>query len=796
MSPLAGTQLAHFEILGLIGSGGMGEVYRARDPRLGRDVAIKVLPPEFAADPDRLRRFEQEARSVAALDHPNILAIHDVGTHDGAPYIVTELLEGKSLRERLGGGALPARKAVEIGVQIAQGLAAAHEKGIVHRDLKPGNVFITKDGLVKILDFGLAKLKPVPISEDHVKATTVTDATEAGMLLGTVGYMSPEQVRGQTVDQRSDIFSLGCVLYEMLAGRPAFRGETRADTMSAILHEDPPPLTAPGTQFAPALREIVNRCLEKRPEERFSSAHDVALALRVTSGGAETPAPSPAPSRRSIRDWSIALGAAVVVLIAVAFLGVHFLHRGSPTAPQAVVPSIAVLPFTNLSGDKEQEYFSDGLSEELMGLLTKVKQLHVAGRTSSFAFKGKDTKLAEIGRELNVATVLEGSVRRSGDRLRVSTQLVSVADGYQLWAETYDRTLSDVFAVQDDIAGAVVAALKVTLLPQERPPTSQHRTANSEAYNEYLLGNRLRSAGTEEAHRRSIEAYERATALDPEYAAAYAGLALAQLRLAGFLGAKEVEVLHQKALAMIGKALSLEPALPDAYVARGYLRWMSLPLDCDGARADFERAIALDPGSVNAHVGFGQFLTLVGRVVEATVELRRATTLDPLSAVAWCYLGNCLLFRGDLPGTRQALTRAVEISPEDVVSNYLLGLVPLLEHNPQGALSVLDRYHPAEWVRLMCVAMAEHDLGHTKSSQQALDELIAKYAWNSAYQVAQVYAWRGNRTKAFEWLDRAYTQHDLGLPRCKIDPFLAKLRSDPRYEALLRRMHLLTSSSP
>src|SRR5512136_2633088 len=322
MSLTPGMRVGPYEVVAPVGAGGMGEVYRARDTRLGRDVAIKVLPAEFASDPERLRRFEQEARAVAALDHPNILALYDVGTHEGAPYLVTELLEGESLRDRLQAGPLPPRKAVELSVQIAQGLSAAHAKGIIHRDLKPGNVFVTKEGHVKILDFGLAKLAQPKSLAEAAQATTMLEATEAGTRLGTVGYMSPEQVRGQSVDQRSDIFAFGCVLYEMVSGSSPFRRETAADTTSAILHEDPAPLSGTGQAIAPALQEIVSRCLEKRPEERFSSAHDLALALRAVSGGPETPTPAPvrAPSGKRRVVGLVVAGVALLAVVGVLFV--------------------------------------------------------------------------------------------------------------------------------------------------------------------------------------------------------------------------------------------------------------------------------------------------------------------------------------------------------------------------------------------------------------------------------------------------------------------------------------------
>jgi serine/threonine-protein kinase len=789
-----GSRLGPYEIIASIGAGGMGEVYRARDTRLGRDVAIKVLPAEFASDPERLRRFEQEARAVAALDHPNILALYDVGTHEGAPYIVTQLLEGESLRERLQAGSLTPRKAIEVGAEIAQGLAAAHDKGIIHRDLKPWNVFITKDGHVKILDFGLAKLVAPRSVVEPAQASTVVEATEAGTALGTVGYMPPEQVRGQVVDQRSDIFSFGCVMYEMLSGRPPFRRDTAADTTSAILHEEPAELSRVATGVPAALERVVRRCLEKEPDERYQSSRDVGFALLEASGAAEASTP---PMVRVRVGWrkrplvAVAIGISVLVAVAAGLL----FRRNTTPAPQPAGPSVAVLPFVNLSGDKEQEYFSDGLSEELMGLLAKVKELHVVGRLSSFAFKEKKATLTEIGRELHVATVLEGSVRRSGDRLRVATQLVSVADGFQIWSETYDRTMTDVFAMQDEIAVAVVAALRPALVPLERPVASAHQTANPEAYTQYLLGRHLYELNKPESWRQAVEAYESAVRLDPAYAAAYAGLAIAEIGVAGYSAkATERAEWKKKALDAAEKAITLDPMLAAGYAARGHLRSIAFPPDWVAAHSDLRHALELDPSDVGARIHACMLLALLDRLPEAVAEARKATDLDPLSPTAWSVLGWCLNAARDLAGARQALNRVLEISPDDFISHWNLGCTSLLEGNPTVALREFAR--TTEVSRLTGSALAEHDLGHTKASQAALDELIAKHASHAAYQIGEVYAWRSELDKAFEWLNRAYAQSDYGLCSLKPNPLLARLRSDRRYDDLLRRMNYPTSASP
>jgi serine/threonine protein kinase len=418
MSMTVGSRLGPYEVLAPLGAGGMGEVYRAKDTRLGRDVAIKVLPASFSADPDRLRRFEQEARAASALNHPNIVTLHDVGQHEGVPYVVQELLEGETLRERMGGVAVPVRRVIDYGVQIANGLAAAHEKGIVHRDLKPENLFVTKDERVKILDFGLAKLtQPEAGGSGGTKAPTLAGGTEPGVVMGTIGYMSPEQIRGETVDHRSDIFSFGAVLYEMLSGRRAFQGTSAADMMSAILKEEPPELSQTNRSIPLSLGRAVRHCLEKNPQARFHAARDVAFALEEVSGSsAPTPSEaSAAPARRRRALRLAAVVAALAALLATVLMSVRGVRerllRGAAAGP---IQAIAVLPLENFSKDPEQEYFADGMTEELITDLAQIRSLRVISRTSVMAYKGTKKRVPEIGRELNVDAVLEGSVQRSG----------------------------------------------------------------------------------------------------------------------------------------------------------------------------------------------------------------------------------------------------------------------------------------------------------------------------------------------------------------------------------------------
>jgi serine/threonine protein kinase len=527
MQDLIGRTLGHYRVVDKIGEGGMGEVYRAHDERLDRDVAIKVLPEEVAADADRLRRFEREAKAVAKLDHPNILAIHDFGTDEGVTYSITELLEGETLRERLEAGAFGWRKAAETGSAMAEGLAAAHGAGIIHRDLKPDNIFITSDGRVKILDFGLAR-DVEAASADETHSPTVSRYTDPGAVMGTAGYMSPEQVRGAPANQRSDIFSLGCVLYEMATGRRAFARETAAETMTAILREEPPEVSGTDVLLPLELEQTVRHCLEKRSEARFQSASDLAYNLRSISS---TSAPSLARHKgrllegRRAAPWIALAGVGVVFVVGMAFWWARQEpSRTIPATTESKPPSVAVLAFDDLSPDRESEYFGDGMADELINVLSKIPGLRVAARTSAFFFKGKNEDIRVIGERLNVANVLTGSVRRSGDRIRVTVQLNSAADGFSLWSEQYDRELVDIFAVQGEIAHSVADRLQVSLAGRTDGQVVPPLTENLEAYDLYLKG-RFFWGQRGEGLSKGLELFERAIELDPNFALAHAGVA-------------------------------------------------------------------------------------------------------------------------------------------------------------------------------------------------------------------------------------------------------------------------------
>ncbi len=580
-----GTRLGPYVVEAPLGAGGMGEVYRARDERLGRGVALKVLPEAFAADPERLRRFETEARAAAAISHPNVLVVHDVSVAR-PPFVVFELLEGQTLRERMAAASLTAADAVDFARQIARGLAAAHDKGVVHRDLKPDNVFVTRDGLAKILDFGLARIDEGVSSATDLTSLPTLERTAAHVVLGTVGYMSPEQVRGLPVDHRSDLFSLGILLYEMLTGQRAFSRGSVAESQAAILRDEPPP-PLPGRSLAPGIERVVRRCLAKRPEERFPAARELLFAL-------EAVAPQAAP----------------------------------PEEPKA--PSIAVLPFADLSPARDQEYFCDGLAEELIAALARIRGVRVASRTSSFQFRASGADVRAIGERLGVGAVLEGSVRRAGDRLRVSVQLVGTSDGYQLWSERYDRQADDVFAIQEEIAQSVAGALQVVLTERDRDALQARRAASLEAYELYLRGRRVLNSLR---HLRSaLPLFERAIQIDPGFALAHAGLAELSHWLYAWAGGREED--RRRAESASRRALELAPDLAEVHAARGAA--LALGREHDAAATEFEAAIRLNPQLWEAYWMFGRMRFAEGRRDEAERLWTKAMAVRPRTTGSRC----------------------------------------------------------------------------------------------------------------------------------------------------------------
>jgi serine/threonine-protein kinase len=768
---MIGRTLSHYRILKQLGAGGMGIVYLARDTRLDRAVALKVLPQEFARDATLLARFRREAKTVAALNHPNIATLYSVEEADGVRFLTMELVEGQRLDALLAPGGLPLPRILDLALPLTDALVAAHEKGIVHRDLKPTNVMVTKDGRVKVLDFGLAKLA-VPggaMDPEATQGAAVTSPlTSTGQVVGTVPYMAPEQLRGEAVDARSDLFALGIMLYELVTGQRPFTGKSLSDVTSSILRDAPTPMTALRPGLPRDIARIVGRCLEKAPRERFQTARDVYNELRLVrkelEGADSARADSPALLSAPIADDT---------------------------------PSIAVLPFVNMSKDEENEYFADGLSEELLNVLAKIRGLRVVSRTSAFHFKGKDVDLATVAQKLNVATILEGSVRKSGRRVRITAQLIQVSTDSHLWSETYDRELEDIFAVQDDIAQSVVKEARAALLG-EKPDASasakvkaeveaaaKGRRENAEAYRLYLQGRFFTDRRTREGAAKGIEYYRQALELDPGYALAWAGLARAYTEEA-VRGWASIAEGFGRAREAAERALVLEPDLAEGYVALGWVR-MSYDWDWKGAESSMRRALELAPGKAEVVRGAAFLAMIMGRLMEAIELERRAVALDPLSFLAHYNLGIDCSWAGLPEEAASAFRKAIELNPQGAGAHYFLGNVHLAQGRVGEAFAAFEQ-ESDEAFRLLGLTLAQHGQGRSAESEAALRELIERHSEGAAYQIAQACAYRGEADRAFQWLERAYAQRDPGLAWMRPNDLLHNLHGDPRWQPFLEKM--------
>jgi eukaryotic-like serine/threonine-protein kinase len=752
---MTGSTLLHYQIGVKLGAGGMGEVYKAKDTRLGREVAIKVLPAGMIGDQGRIQRFIREAQSASLLNHPNIITIHDIAEVGGAHFIVMEYLPGKTLGDTIPPHGLEAAVAVRYGQQIAGALAKAHGAGIVHRDLKPANIMLTQDDAVKVLDFGLAKLtESGAIGEFDA---TLTAQTAAGTIMGTAAYMSPEQAEGKPVDARSDIFSFGLVLYEMLSGQRAFSGDSPMATLAAILREEPPRLR----NISPELDRIVARCMRKDPASRFQTMLDVKHALEEA-----TAKPAPAPE---------------------------------------IIPSIAVLPFANMSGDKDNEYFSDGLAEEIINALTKLPGLKVTARTSAFAFKGKNEDVRQIGEALNAAHILEGSVRRAGSRVRVTAQLIAIADGCHLWSERYDREMNDIFAIQDEISQAIVDVLKVKLVRQA--VVESHRTSNLDAYAAHLEGRYHFGRYTAAGITRSIECFERAIALDPEYSPAHAGLAEAYIYITFFSPMRPRDAVA-KAMAAAERAIQLNPDAVDGYLARGLIL-ATCEHNWTAAAQDFDRALQVNPDFPMAHIRRAiWYLVPVGRIEEAVVEIQRALELDPLSPLARSVEAWVLHLAGRGQAAVEHIRVSLQLFPNYILGTWLSGWVLAGEGLFEEAETALrralqiDDYGGNSWVNSVLAAVYGRQSQLTgdwvRSLERAgeasliltqLEELSSRHHV-SPLAFAMIHTALGDLEKAYEWWEKAVEERETWLALVLREPLYAEPLAGPRYQALLRKANL------
>jgi len=829
---VVGQNVGPYKILSLVGAGGMGEVYLAEDTRLSRRIALKLLPQYFTINAERVWRFEQEARAVSALNHPNIVTIHEIGRVDGTHFIVTEFVDGQTLRQRMAETRMSLREALDVAVQVASALDAAHQAGIVHRDVKPENIMVRPDGYVKVLDFGLAKLTERQATTAEAEEATVK--TNPGMVMGTVRYMSPEQARGVGVDGRTDVWSLGIVLYEMVTRHVPFEGETTSHVIVSILEEEPPSLASYSQTGPDELERIIDKALRKNREERYQAAGDLMIDLKnlkqelelearlersiqPETGGREAARKSekgaagatnqglaahtvdiaqahPTSSaeylvgeiKRHRLSASFALAAVVLIATTIAYFS-YFARRAGGDA----IDSVAVLPFVNVDNDPNKEYLSEGISDSIINNLTQLPSLKVMSLNSVLRYKGRQTDPQAVGREMNVRAVLMGRMTQRGDDLLISTELVDVRDNHRLWGEQYNRKLSDIITVQSEISRQISEKLRLRLTSAQQQQVAKHYTENTRAYELYSLGKYYLRGQTKEGMQKSIDSFEEAIKIDPNYALAYTGLSRAYFTL-GMRGFWLPKDSRQKTEWAALKAVELDDLLPEAHSTLGLVK-ETLSWDWTGAEKEFQRGLELNPNSADVLGWYSNFLVHYGRPDEAILYLKRATELDRTFGPA--FEAYTYLHKRQYDKAIEIQLKAKEGKPDR--GNFQLAEAYIGKGMYQEAIAEMQKViarenSPERWDTFPILAYAYAAAGKRYEALKILNEQneAAKKGYISPYNFAIIYTGLGDKDRAFEYLNKAYEEHAPVLQHFPSRPMFDPLHSDPRFADLLRRMNL------
>ena len=825
-------QIGHYQVLNRIGRGGMGEVFLAQDTALGRKVALKLLRSEFTRNEERLRRFRQEARAASSLNHPNILTIHEIGQDDSLHFMATEYVEGETLREKISRARMTLGQALAAAVQVASALAAAHQAGIVHRDIKPENIMLRTDGYVKVLDFGLAKLAE-PKAVDTMAPTLPKVETEPGIVMGTVSYMSPEQARGKEVDARTDIFSLGAVVYEMLTGRMAFAGETTADVLGALLHKEPLPLKDIAPDTPAELQHIVSKALRKEADERYQTMKSLLADLRTlkqemefaaklersaaperneAASAAQGPAPVTTANAEvagantqaaAVRPTSsaefIASGikqhkrgiTITLVALLVAALGLGYWYSSHPSSTTTQIESIAVLPFVNASGDANLDYLSDGLSESLINKLSQLPHLKVIARNSSFKYRGENIDIQEVARKLGVQAIVMGKVLQRGENVSIRVEMVDARDNKQLWGEHYNRKATDTLTVQQEIAQTIAEKLRLKLTGEQKQQLAKRPTENPEAYQLYLNGLFYYRKFSFENGRKALDYFNQAVALDPKFALAWISIADVYRLFSGnsWLDPQEA---NPKARTAVSRALELDESLPDAHRALGGIKQSEW--DWAGAEREYQRAIELDLNLAIAHAAYSYYLSVVmGQHAEALAEAKLAEELDPLRIGLRVHEGTILLRARRYDEAIAKLQEVIRLEPDNIDAHFYLGLSYAMKGRYAEAIAEYQKsmsLNKENSTGLCYLGYALAMSGKRGEALAVLNRLKTTKEYVSPAELAVLYIGLGDKEGALAELEKAYSAHDLQMQHLKADAHYDSLRSDPRFADLVRRVGL------
>lgn len=789
----AGFQLGRYSILSEIGKGGMGEVYRAIDTRLNRNVAIKVLPADVASDKERMSAFIREAKAASAIDHPNIVHVYEIDQAEDVNFIAMQYVEGETLSNKISGQPLAITEFLQIAIQIIDAIAEAHTRGIVHRDLKPANIMISNKGHPRLLDFGLARIQKIPESSELSQAQTWTK-TKPGTIAGTISYMSPEQALGKTIDHRTDIFSMGVVFYEMATGRRPFSGSNPTETIDKIVHSQPESIARFNYNIPQELERVIRKCMEKDPDRRYQSASDLLIDLRnlnrdldssnikqeIERGTTETITPSK-------QNYLIPIA---LFLIAAIIASIYFFTR-----PAKTIDSLAILPFANISGNPDMEYLGDGITESLINNLSQLPRLRVMARTTVFTYKGRSVDPRRVGKEMNVRAVLTGKLNRIGDTLLIQGELVDASDGSQLWGEQYSEKFTDILTVQGIISKQIAEKLRHKLTGEQEKLLTKAQTANSDAYQLYLKGLYFRNKRTPDGLLKSIGFYQQAIATDPNYALAYAGLAstISTQVMVSDAAPKEC---FPKAKEAALKALQIDDSLADAHAILLYVK-NHYDWDWPGVEREFKRTMQLNPNHGEAHAWYGGYLAKMGRYTEGLAENKRAQELDPLSLYLNTLLGTGYLRARQYDQAIEQYRKTLEMDP-----HYYPARIRLAEAYKQKRMyqQALDELNQADEVSghysesLSLIGYIYAITGRHEEAQKMINKLKERstHRYVSPYHIAVIHSGLGEKDVAFEWLQKAYVDRSMLLTFINVSPIFDNLRSDPRFADLLQRLNLRT----